>query len=58
MHYGNHSVKGSSQHSFAQVPKVEIQRSTFLRNRNYKTTFDAGYLVPFLSRRDSARRYV
>ena len=48
MNYGGHSTKGSSQHSFAQVPKVEVQRSTFLRNRNYKTTFDSGYLVPFL----------
>ena len=44
----NHSTRGASQHSFAQVPKVEVQRSTFLRNRNYKTTFDSGYLVPFL----------
>ena len=48
MNYGGHSTEGSSQHSFAQVPKVEIQRSTFLRNRNFKTTFDSGYLVPFL----------
>ena len=44
----NHSTRGASQHSFAQVPKVEIQRSTFLRNRNFKTTFNSGYLVPFL----------
>nr|QJB19628.1 MAG: major capsid protein [Microvirus sp.] len=44
---GRSSVKGSSQHSFAQVPKAEIQRSSFKRNMNYKTTFDAGYLVPF-----------
>lgn len=41
------STKGSSQHTFAQVPKVDIQRSTFLRSRNYKTTFNAGYLIPF-----------
>ena len=44
----HHSTRGASQHSFAQVPKVEIQRSTFLRNRNFKTTFNSGYLVPFL----------
>lgn len=44
----NHSTRGASQHSFAQVPKVEIQRSTFLRNRNFKTTFNSGYLIPFL----------
>lgn len=36
-----------SQHSFANVPKAEIERSTFDRSRNYKTTFDAGYLIPF-----------
>ena len=48
MNYVSHSTKGSSQHSFAQVPKVAVQRSTFLRNRNFKTTFDSGYLVPFL----------
>ena len=42
------ATRGASQHSFAQVPKVEIQRSTFLRNRNFKTTFNSGYLVPFL----------
>ena len=42
------ATRGASQHSFAQVPKVDIQRSTFLRNRNFKTTFNSGYLVPFL----------
>lgn len=42
------STKGASQHSFAQVPKVDVQRSSFLRNRNYKTTFNSGYLVPFM----------
>lgn len=33
-------------HSFSQVPNAEIQRSTFNRNHGYKTTFDAGYLIP------------
>lgn len=33
-------------HSFSQVPKAEIQRSTFNRNHGYKTTFDAGLLIP------------
>lgn len=41
------ATQSSSQHSFAKVPKVDVQRSTFLRNRNYKTTFDSGYLIPF-----------
>jgi len=36
------------QHSFSQVPKAEIPRSTFDRSHGYKTTFDAGYLVPVL----------
>ena len=39
------SSRGSS-HSFAQVPKAEIQRSVFDRSSGLKTTFDAGYLVP------------
>jgi len=34
-------------HSFSQVPKAEIPRSTFDRSHGYKTTFDAGYLIPF-----------
>lgn len=34
-------------HQFSQVPKAEIPRSTFDRSHGYKTTFDAGYLIPF-----------
>ncbi|QCQ84993.1 major capsid protein [Blackfly microvirus SF02] len=33
-------------HSFSQVPKAEIQRSAFNRSHGYKTTFDAGLLIP------------
>jgi len=33
-------------HQFSEVPKAEIQRSQFDRSHGYKTTFDAGYLVP------------
>jgi hypothetical protein len=33
-------------HSFSQVPKAEIPRSSFDRSHGCKTTFDAGYLVP------------
>lgn len=36
----------SAQHTFAQVPSTDIQRSSFNRSHGYKTTFDAGYLVP------------
>ena len=37
---------GDSGHTFSQVPRVEIQRSTFSRTHGHKTTFDAGYLIP------------
>lgn len=33
-------------HQFSQVPKVDIPRSSFDRSHGYKTTFDAGWLVP------------
>ena len=34
------------QHSFAQIPRAEIQRSSFDRSCGLKTTFDSGVLVP------------
>jgi hypothetical protein len=34
------------EHSFSQVPKAEIPRSSFDRSHGLKTTFDAGYLIP------------
>jgi len=39
-------MRSVMQHSFSQVPNAEIQRSTFNRDHGYKTTFDAGYLIP------------
>lgn len=39
-------MKSVMTHSFSQVPKAEIQRSSFNRNHGHKTTFDAGLLVP------------
>lgn len=33
-------------HQFSQVPRADIPRSSFDRSHGYKTTFDAGYLVP------------
>ena len=36
------------QHSFAEVPRANIPRSSFNRGHGYKTTFDADYLVPVL----------
>nr|QJB21041.1 MAG: major capsid protein [Microvirus sp.] len=32
---------------FSQIPNSTIQRSIFDRSHDYKTTFDAGYLIPF-----------
>lgn len=34
-------------HNFSQVPHADIPRSSFNRTHGYKTTFNAGYLVPF-----------
>lgn len=36
-----------SNHSFSQIPRANISRSSFRRDHGYKTTFDSGYLVPF-----------
>ncbi|UDN67748.1 major capsid protein [robinz microvirus RP_107] len=33
-------------HSFSQVPRAEIPRSSFDRSHGHKATFDAGYLIP------------
>lgn len=33
-------------HQFSQVPKADIPRSSFDRSHGYKTTLDAGFLVP------------
>lgn len=33
-------------HTFAQIPKAEIQRSSFDRSHGHKTTIDGGYLYP------------
>lgn len=39
-------MKSVMAHSFSQVPKAQIQRSSFNRSHGFKTTFNAGYLVP------------
>lgn len=41
-------MKSVMTHQFSQVPKAEIPRSTFDRSHGYKTTFDAGLLIPIL----------
>jgi hypothetical protein len=40
-------MKSVMSHQFSQVPTADIQRSVFNRSHTYKTTFDAGYLIPF-----------
>lgn len=40
-------MKSSNQHLFSQIPRADIQRSSFNRSHGYKTTFDSGWLVPF-----------
>lgn len=39
-------MKSVMGHQFSQVPRAEIPRSSFDRSHGYKTTFDAGLLVP------------
>ena len=41
-------MKSSMQHQFSQVPRADIPRSSFDRSHNFKTTFDAGFLIPCL----------
>lgn len=41
-------LPSSQQHNFANVPNADIPRSKFDRSFEYKTTFDIGYLIPFL----------
>jgi len=41
-----HRNKSVSTHQFAMVPRAEIPRSGFNIESGYKTTFDAGLLIP------------
>lgn len=34
-------------HLFSQIPRANIQRSSFDRSHTYKTSFDSNYLIPF-----------
>ena len=36
------------EHSFSEVPRAEIPRSSFNRSHGLKTTFDADYLIPVI----------
>jgi hypothetical protein len=39
-------MKSVMSHQFSQAPSADIPRSSFNRSHGYKTTFDAGYLIP------------
>jgi len=39
-------MKSVMQHSFQMAPNVSVPRSSFNRSHGYKTTFDAGKLIP------------
>ncbi len=39
-------LPSTMKHDFARTPQATIPRSSFNRSHGYKTTFDAGYLVP------------
>jgi len=41
------SLPSAMTADFSRVPDVRIERSKFKRNSTHKTTFDAGYLVPW-----------
>jgi len=41
-------MRSVMQHTFSQIPRADIPRSTFDRTHGHKTTFDAGLLIPFL----------
>ena len=36
----------NSSHSFSQVPSADIQRAGLDRSHGFKTTFNAGWLIP------------
>ena len=40
--------KSVMAHSFSEVPRADIPRSSFDRSHGYKTTFDADFLIPIL----------
>lgn len=41
-----HRNQSVSAHNFAMVPRADIPRSGFKIDSSYKTTFDAGLLIP------------
>ena len=42
-------MKSVMEHNFSQAPSADIPRSSFNRSFGYKTTFDAGNLIPIFA---------
>jgi hypothetical protein len=41
-----HRNKSVNTHQFSMIPRADIPRSKFNAQKTYKTTFDAGFLIP------------
>ena len=41
-------MRSVMKHTFSEVPRANIPRSSFNRSHGHKTTFDADLLVPVL----------
>lgn len=41
-------MRSNMAHQFSQVPRAQIPRSSFNRSFAHKTTFNSGFLIPFL----------
>ena len=52
------NIPSQMKHEFSRVPKADIQRSTFNRSHDLKTTFDAGYLSADLCGRGAPWRHI
>lgn len=39
--------KRKTEHNFSQIPPLDVPRSSFNRSHTFKSTFDAGRLIPF-----------
>jgi hypothetical protein len=44
--FGPNTTMPSPSHKFSEIPRADIQRSTFNRDHGLKTTFNSGELVP------------
>ena len=43
----NFHNKSVNAHQFSMIPRADVARSRFDRQTSHKTTFDAGFLIPF-----------